>query len=275
MTSSPTPSFRLDGCIAVLTGGLGRLGTSFALALADAGARVAIFDRATDIPAEVQTGVANGTIMVHHAELTDEQAVAAAFDAVHAAWGSPTILVNAAGWRSSPNATQQGGLPFEKYPLEVWDDVFRANLTSAVVCMKAFAVRLLRDGLPGSIINIASIYAHVSPDPHLYAFREERGLPPFVKDASYGASKAALVRLTRDLAVQWGAYGIRVNTISPGGVQHGGSDPAFVERYANRTPMGRMASPEDLLGALIYLASEASSYVTGVDLTVDGGYILW
>ena len=119
----------------------------------------------------------------------------------------------------------------------------------------------------GSIVNIGSLYASIAPIPALYDHIE----PPFTKPAAYGASKAAVVNLTRYFARLWGPHGVRVNALSPGGVR-GGQDAEFVRRYAERVPLGRMAEPDDLVGALLFLASDASAYVTGQELRVDGGF---
>jgi NAD(P)-dependent dehydrogenase (short-subunit alcohol dehydrogenase family) len=124
----------------------------------------------------------------------------------------------------------------------------------------------------GSIINIGSLYATVAPDPRLYEHLPND--PPFLKPPAYGASKAALVNLTRYFAVLWGPHRVRVNALSPGGVR-AGQDDAFQAKYTARVPLARMAVPEDLEGPLVFLASEASRYVTGINLEVDGGFTAW
>jgi NAD(P)-dependent dehydrogenase (short-subunit alcohol dehydrogenase family) len=124
----------------------------------------------------------------------------------------------------------------------------------------------------GSIINIGSLYASVSPDRSLYD--HIRADPPFIKPPAYGASKAGLVNLTRYLATHWAPYGVRVNALSPGGVL-GGQDPEFKRKFCAKVPMGRMAEASDLEGPLLFLASEASRYVTGIELRVDGGFTAW
>jgi NAD(P)-dependent dehydrogenase (short-subunit alcohol dehydrogenase family) len=124
----------------------------------------------------------------------------------------------------------------------------------------------------GSIVNIGSLYAAVSPDARFYDHLPAD--PPFLKPPAYGASKAALVNLTRYLATHWAPRGVRVNALSPGGVE-GGQDAEFKRKFVARVPLGRMAEPRDLSGPLIFLASDASSYVTGVELRVDGGFTAW
>ena len=124
----------------------------------------------------------------------------------------------------------------------------------------------------GAIINIGSLYAGVSPDARFYDHLE--CAPPFLKPPAYGASKAALVNLTKYLAAHWAPYGVRVNSLSPGGVL-GGQDEEFKRKFCARVPMERMAETGDLVGPLLFLASRASSYVTGIDLRVDGGFTVW
>jgi NAD(P)-dependent dehydrogenase (short-subunit alcohol dehydrogenase family) len=127
----------------------------------------------------------------------------------------------------------------------------------------------MRDEGRGSIVNISSIYASVAPEPAFYEHLDVD--PPFLKPAAYGASKAGVLNLTRYFARLWGPFGVRVNAISPGGL-FAGQDELFLEKYCERTPLRRMADPDDLRGPLLFLASDASRYVTGHELRVDGGF---
>jgi NAD(P)-dependent dehydrogenase (short-subunit alcohol dehydrogenase family) len=179
------------------------------------------------------------------------------------------VLVNNAGIDQPPGPAVTYRL--EEIPLDVFGRVLNVNLLGAFQASQVFAPAMLRERR-GSIINIGSLYASVSPDVRLYDHLPAD--PPFLKPPAYGASKAALVNLTRYLATHWGPQGVRVNALSPGGVE-GGQDPEFKRKFTGRVPLGRMAAADDLRGPLIFLASDASSYVTGVDLVVDGGFTSW
>jgi NAD(P)-dependent dehydrogenase (short-subunit alcohol dehydrogenase family) len=267
--------FALDGRVAVVTGGQGKLGTEFVRALASAGAKVAVFDKTPDTNEALKQLAAEFSLSFHQVDITNEDEVERAFRAVRDAWSEATILVNNAGKGSSPNNPGNGGVPFAEYPMNVWEEYFLVNATAAAICSKAFGAQLIAAKKPGVIINNLSIYAVMAPDQRIYEFRAAKGLAPFVKDAAYGASKAALLALTRDLAAEWAPHGIRVVAISPGGVEGPKSDPEFVKRYSERVPMGRMATIKDLCGAVVFLASDASSYMTGSNLMIDGGMNAW
>jgi NAD(P)-dependent dehydrogenase (short-subunit alcohol dehydrogenase family) len=154
----------------------------------------------------------------------------------------------------------------EDVPLDDFRRVLDVNLAGTFNATQVFGAAMAKEGR-GSIVNIGSLYASVAPDPGLYDHLE----PPFLKPPAYGASKAGVVNLTRYLARLWGPRGVRVNSLSPGGVR-GGQDPEFVRKYVARTPLGRMAEREDLVGPLLFLASDASRYLTGHELRVDGGF---
>jgi len=159
--------------------------------------------------------------------------------------------------------------------MDIWDEVFEVNTKAAAICAKIVGKEMIETKREGIIINIASQLALVSPDQRIYEYREKIGKNKFVKDAPYGASKAALVALTRDLATQWAKYGIRVVTFAPAGVFNPNSDKEFVENYSFRVPMGRMANVDEYNGIIVFLASRASSYMTGTVLVADGGLTAW
>jgi NAD(P)-dependent dehydrogenase (short-subunit alcohol dehydrogenase family) len=228
----------LAGRLAVVTGALGNLGPVWSAALARAGAIVVGLD--------VRAG--EGVV---RADVTDR----ASLERVLAEAGTPSILVNNAGVDSPP-----GGDEGE------FAGTLDVNVTGVYNATRVFGEAMCVAGR-GTIVNIGSLYASVAPIPALYDHIE----PPFTKPAAYGASKAAVVNLTRYFARLWGPYGVRVNALSPGGVR-GGQDDEFVRKYSERVPLGRMAEPADLVGGMLFLVSDASSYVTGQELRIDGGF---
>jgi NAD(P)-dependent dehydrogenase (short-subunit alcohol dehydrogenase family) len=228
----------LAGRTAVVTGALGNLGPVWVDALEHAGANVVGLD------------VRDGSGVLQ-ADVTDRPSL----QRVLAEVGAPSVLVNNAGIDAPP-----GGDAGD------FGRTLDVNVTGLYNSTQVFGQAMCEAG-GGSIVNIGSLYASIAPIPALYDHIE----PPFTKPAAYGASKAAVINLTRYFARLWGPYGVRVNALSPGGVR-GGQDADFVRKYAERVPLGRMAEPEDLVGALLFLASEASSYVTGHELRVDGGF---
>jgi len=261
----------LAGQVAVVTGACGRLGPIWCDALLDAGADVV----ALDLPrasAESLGGLqkkAGNRLRLLRADVLDRPSLIGVREQCETDGGTPTILVNNAGIDQPPGPAVTYRL--EEIPLELFRGIIEVNLLGAFQAIQVFGPGMLRLG-KGSIINIGSLYASVSPDARFYDHL--RADPPFLKPPGYGASKAALVNLTRYFATHWGSWGVRVNALSPGGVE-GGQDPEFKRKFMARVPLGRMAEAQDLGGPLIFLASDASSYVTGVDLRVDGGFTSW
>jgi NAD(P)-dependent dehydrogenase (short-subunit alcohol dehydrogenase family) len=229
----------LTGRLAIVTGALGRLGPVWSRALEEAGAEVVGIDvRGGD-------GVVEG-------DVTDRQSL----ERVLADHGAPHVLVNNAGIDAPPGSAADASF---RHTLDV-------NVVGVYNATEVFG-RAMCDAGRGSIVNIGSLYASVAPEPGFYDHIE----PPFQKPPAYGASKAGVVALTRYYARLWGPRGVRVNAISPGGVA-GEQDPEFRRKYCARVPLGRMAEPADLVGPLLFLASDESAYVTGHELRVDGGF---
>jgi NAD(P)-dependent dehydrogenase (short-subunit alcohol dehydrogenase family) len=208
-------------------------------------------------------------LRLYRADVRDRAALDQTRARCHADLGVATVLVNNAGIDTPPGPAKT--YLIEEIPAEVFRSVLEVNLVGAFNALQVFGPAMVHLGR-GSIINIGSLYAGVSPDARFYDHLSHE--PPFLKPPAYGASKAALVNLTRYLATHWGPFGVRVNALSPGGVE-GGQDDEFKRKFTARVPLGRMAGAPDLGGPLIFLASDASSYVTGIELLVDGGFTAW
>jgi NAD(P)-dependent dehydrogenase (short-subunit alcohol dehydrogenase family) len=266
-TTLPSPSelFDLSGRVAVVTGGAGHLGGVFARVLAGAGARIAIVDvDGGSVDRRIQELRAAGApdVIGVTADVGNEAQVADTIDQVVRAFGRLDVLVNNAATKSSNFFA-----PLREFPLEDWDHVLRVNLTGMFLCARAAEPLLVASG-KGSIINVASIYGVSAPDQRIYD-----GLA-FNTPAIYSASKAGVIGLTKHLATYYAGGVVRCNAVTPGGVFAGQPD-RFVQQYSARTPMGRMARSEEIAPAVLYLASDASAYVTGHNLIVDGGWTAW
>ncbi len=266
-------SFSLKGQTAVITGASGNLGPVWIGALLNAGADVL----AIDMPKQVSAGIRKRIkpaprrrFVYAEADVRDRASLERACSLCLRKFGPPSILVNNAGIDSPPRKAGKG-YRLECLPLRQSRRILEVNLLGLFQVIQIFGREMVKAGR-GSIINIGSLYAGVSPDARFY---EHIPLdPPFLKHPAYGASKAAVVNLTRYLATLWAPCGVRVNALSPGGVL-GGQDPEFKRKFCERVPLGRMASPEDLGGPLVFLASSASAYITGTELLVDGGFTAW
>ena len=271
MGSILTELFDLTGQVAIVTGGAGRLGSQYSAALARAGAKVAAFD----LPRQDAHPVPEGGPLSLDVDIVDRAAVEAAVSRVTAELGTPTILVNNAGMGSSPaDAALETG-PFEDYPERAWDTMIDSHLKGTFFVSQAF-IRAFRNAPPdpsrtGSIINVSSTYGLVTPDQSLYDYRR-RGGATYFKPVGYSVAKSGVLNFTRWLAEYCAPFGIRVNTLVPGGVREDGHAPEFIREYEKRTPLGRMAGPDDYNGAVLFLASRASAYMTGASLVVDGGW---
>jgi NAD(P)-dependent dehydrogenase (short-subunit alcohol dehydrogenase family) len=258
------PLFDLDGRVAVVTGGMGQLGAVYVRGLAERGMRVAVFD--------VAEGKTPAGARAFAVDVTDRSSLEEAERAVEAVWGVPHLLVNNAGLDSPPDAPADEVGPFETYPEASFDAVMDVNVKGAFLCCQVIGGAMAREGR-GSIVNVSSIYGLLSPVQDLYAFRREQG-ETFVKPVAYSVSKSAILNLTRYLATYWATSGVRVNTLTLAGVWND-QPPEFLEAYTARVPLGRMLQAEEALGSVVFLASDASSYVTGANLVVDGGWSAW
>jgi len=261
--------FDLSGKVALVTGGARNLGYDMALALAEAGAWVAITSRTPDnaVAAAGRIALATGArAQGFHCEVGEEASVSAMVDAVLQKFGKIDILVNNAGGVTSLPPTAQ----LEDRPFEHWRETITSNLDSVFLCSKQVVARAMKPARSGVIVNIASATAHIGKDRRIY-----RDTPMGGATVDYHAAKGGVLAMTRDMAVYLAQFGIRVNSISPGGFQRAQGE-TFIRQYNELVPMRRMGQDgKEMKGVIVFLASEASSYVTGTDVRVDGGLTAW
>ena len=209
------------------------------------------------------------TYAFYKADITSEVSLSKALVFTQQMFGQPTVLINNAALDSPPNSSSSENGPFENYPKKSWDKILEVNITGTYLPCQIFGSAMAKNR-NGSIVNVSSIYGLVSPDQKIYNYRRERG-EVFYKPVAYSATKSAILNLTRYLAVYWADKGVRVNTLVIAGVENN-QDEAFLKAYNSRIPIGRMANEAEYNGTIIYLASKASSYMTGSQLVVDGGW---
>lgn len=255
----------IEGKRVLLLGCCGVLGRAHATLLGEHGARVILADRPGSAVREQAAELGMHSVEIDAASETSMVDGVARAAACHA--GLDGAIFNAAITSEGLGGTGDAFLPFETYPLKLWKRAIEVNLTGAFLFARE-AGGLLKSGGGGSLVNIASIYGVVGPDHRIYEGQ------PFSSFPAYSASKAGMIGLTRWLATWWAKDGVRVNSVSPGGVFNG-HDERFTTAYGNRTPMGRMAEREEITGMLIYLLSESSRYCTGQNFVVDGGLTSW
>lgn len=261
--------FNLKNRVAVITGGMGMLGTEYTETLVKAGAKVAIYDiikKSNQILAKFSKSF---PIKFFKVDITKKEEVERTTTELEKIWETPHILINNAGIDAPPDSKKLFSGPFEDYPLDSFRKIFDSHIWGAIVCSQVIGGKMAKLGR-GVIINIASHYALNPPDQKIYQYRIKDGKSPFIKPIAYCLAKAGMVYLTKYLAAYWQGR-VRVNTLVPGGVykEH---DPRFARAYSKRTLIGRMAKKTDYNGAILFLASDASSYMTGEMIVVDGGW---
>ncbi|WP_309126968.1 SDR family oxidoreductase [Microbacterium sp.] len=277
MSEAFDPLFSVKDKVVVVTGGFGQIGAEFVRSLHARGARVAVTSRNEVSDPADRLGIAepDGRLLAVVMDITDQKSVESGLDSIVDAWGVPTVVVNNAGLDTQPSAPPEVSGPFEEFPVEVFREVVDTNLVGTFLVTQAAGRRMRDAGLGGSIINVGSIYGMVSPVQDIYAYKKEDTGIPFIKPVAYSAAKSGLYNLTRYCATYWGRAGIRVNTLTPSGVRRDTQDEKFQANYIARMPIGRMAEADEYNGALVFLASDASAYMTGSNLVVDGGWTAW
>lgn len=264
-------AFDLSGRVALVTGGAGLLGQQFCRTLLEAGASVMVVDLNEEGAGELASKLGAKAKAIG-CNVGEKTSVLAAVYAAMKNFGRLDILVNSAALDPKFDASEAGkhNTSFEDYALEDWEKALRVNLTGAFLFSQAAVKEMLKQK-SGVIINICSTYGLGGPDQRIY---QKKGRVPMYKPVDYTVTKAGILGLTKYLATYYGDKNIRVNALTPGGVQNT-QDEEFVQAYSARAVLGRMAHPDEMNGALLFLASDASSYMTGANLVVDGGWTAW
>jgi len=262
--------FSVQGKIIIVTGGLGQLGRQFSKSLEDNCAKVVVFDNKK--PSEGADAQNRENYLYLEVDVTDKVSIQEGLDIIKTKWGIPNGLINNAAMDSPPGAPAEENGPFETYPELSFEKIMDVNVKGVFLMSQVVGGAMAEAGR-GSIININSIYGLVSPDQNIYAYRRNNG-ELFYKPVAYSVSKSALLNLTRYLSTYWGAKNVRVNTLTFGGVFNN-QDEHFLKAYCPKVPLGRMAREDEYNGAVIFLLSEASSYMTGSNLVIDGGWTAW
>jgi NAD(P)-dependent dehydrogenase (short-subunit alcohol dehydrogenase family) len=263
--------FGLENKVAVITGGTGLLGRVFVKVFLECGTNV-VFASTDKNKAEAFVSELkdfSSRVLGVRADVSKKEDVKEVMRSAVENFGRIDILVNNAGIAGHLSAGTIAP-SFEDYPREEWDRMWAVNVTGSFLCAQEAGKEMAKTG-GGSIINISSIYGMTGPDQRIY---EKESGEKFIKPVSYSAAKGAILSLTKYLAAYWGDKNIRVNALVPGGVFNN-QDPEFVKKYSDKVPLGRMAKPDDLAGPVLFLGSEASSYMTGAFLIVDGGWLAW
>ena len=261
--------FSLSGKVAVVTGAAGQLGGEYVRALLGAGASVAAFDIHPENPKGDLRSINSEKLILVKADIGNRKSIEEGLETVTSRLGDPDVLINNAAIDAPPNADEQETGPFETYPESSWDIMMDINLKGMFLCCQVIGGHMARTGR-GSIINISSIYGILSPDQRIYEYKDK----PFIKPVTYAVSKGGVLNLTRYLATYWAKKGVRVNTLTLGGVFNN-QDETFLKNYSNKVPLGRMARQDEYNVAVLFLASDASSYMTGSNLIIDGGFSCW
>jgi NAD(P)-dependent dehydrogenase (short-subunit alcohol dehydrogenase family) len=259
--------FDISKKVIILTGGSGKLGSSYADHLINEGCIVCNLDIEEPIK-KSYTSSKNYKFL--KTDLTNKEEIISSSKKLAKEFGNINALINNVALDSPPGNQALINGKFETYPEEAWDKVMEVNLKSIFLCCQVFGGLMVENNIAGSIINISSHYGIISPDQRIYDYRKD----DFNKPISYSTSKSGILNLTRYLSTYWGGNNIRVNTLTLGGVEDN-QDKEFITNYSKKVPLGRMANEKEYFGAIQFLISSASSYMTGANLVLDGGWTAW
>ena len=262
--------FNIDKKIIAITGASGQLGIYYTKELLRLGASVVSLDiKEHEIFNNLGKEYPDNFLYIE-TNVIDKSSINKALTSIQNKFNdSPNVLINNAAKDSPPGSSSGENCSFEDYSEEQWDNVIDTDIKGSFMCCQIFGNEMAKDK-NGSIINISSIYGIVSPDQSLYEYKRKNG-DDFYKPVAYSVSKSGMLNLTRYLSVYWANKNIRVNTLTLGGV-YNNQDDEFLKNYTTRVPMKRMANPDDIIGAIIYLSTDASKYTTGSNLIIDGGW---
>lgn len=267
--------FSLKNKNIVITGATGILGKVFCQSLAEAGAQLAMIDREQSsldqLTQELQKKYTEQKFKGYACDITSESQVADTVASIVSEFKRIDVLHNNAAFKGKK--IDDFFDAFEDFKYEAWKDIMNVNVDGMFLMAKYVGKHMIEKKIKGSMIQTASIYGVVAPDQRIYEGSEYLGRR-ISSPAVYSVSKAAVIGLTNYLSAYWGSHGIRVNTITPGGIESGQNE-TFKNKYSARVPFNRMGQADELVGALIYLASDASSYVTGQNIIIDGGLTVW
>ncbi len=261
--------FNVSQEVVIITGSAGQLGLEYTKTFIDLGAKVVGIDLKIDKLTQELIKNHSQNFLFLNCDITNSTNLSSALEKIIEKFGFPTVLINNAAIDSPPNSSSSENGAFEEFSESVWDKVMEVNVKSVFLTCKIFGAAMKKNGR-GSIINISSIYGILSPDQSIYEYKRKAG-EVFYKPIAYSVSKSALINLTKYLAVYWAKDNIRVNTLVISGVLNN-QDNEFIEAYCKRIPIGKMAASDEYNGALVFLASSSSKYMTGSNLVIDGGW---
>lgn len=264
--------FGLSGKVAVVTGAAGQLGGEFSSALIGAGASVAAFDINFDNPESKLSRINSENISKITVNITDKESIKKGLNEALKRFSKIDILINNAAIDVPPDSSGRETGPFESFSEVSWNKTLDVNLTGTFYCCQVIGGSMA-ESWGGSIINISSIYGMVSPNHSIYDYKKKKG-ETFFKPVAYSVSKSGIYNLTRYLATYWAKRNVRVNTLTLAGVFNN-QDEEFLQSYCKNIPIGRMANKDEYNGAVLFLSSEASKYMTGSNMVIDGGWTAW